>query len=188
MRTVKIIDDTNKSYDSGTGDDIYSGIATFGVVMSDIKAIMGSFIGIILIVVGIGMIIKKSFRTLTLIGTVKSSNCTEIIDSNNIHYNCDFTVEYNVEGKTQTKSFSNTYSYKKYNVNDIITLWYDPDNTSNIDISSDNLHSLGWGILILGVIIIISSIIWAYLANKYKAVAALQGVLTGVNVIGGRGF
>ena len=184
MSKVKIIDDT------GAGDDVYSGVASFGVIMSDIRAIFGTFIGLIIIIVGIGMIIKKSFRTSTLIGNIKSSDCVEVIyaNSNNIEYNCNFTVNYSIGDKIQTKNFIDNYSNKKYNPNDTITLWYDPDNSNNIDIHSDNLHPIGWGLLIIGVIIIVSSILWAYLANKYKFVGALEGVLTGINMIGGRGF
>ena len=33
----------------GSDDQIYSGVATFGVVMSDIKAVVGSIIGLIMI-------------------------------------------------------------------------------------------------------------------------------------------
>ena len=53
---------------------------------------------------------------------------------------------------------------------------------------SDNLHGIGWGLLILGIVIIMFSILWAYLANKYKPVAAAEGIFSGVNMLAGRGF
>ena len=53
---------------------------------------------------------------------------------------------------------------------------------------SDNLHGFGLGLLLMGIIIIIFSILWAYLANKYKPVAAAEGVFSGVNMLAGRGF
>ena len=174
--------------DSGSDDQIYTGAATFGVVMSDIKAVIGSIIGLIMIIGGISLIVKKSFRINTIDGNIKSSNCTEVIVNNNITYSCDISVEYTINGKTQTKSFKDTNSYKKYEVNDTVTLWYDPNNNANIDIMSDNLHTLGWGLLILGIFIIIFSILWAYLANKYKPVAAAEGIFSGVNMLAGRGF
>lgn len=172
----------------GSDDQIYTGVATFGVIMSDIKAVVGSIVGIIMIIIGIFFMFKKSFRTNTLVGTIKTSNCSEIIENNNINYNCDFSVEYNINGKIQSKPFTDTNSYKKYTVNDTITLWYDPNNNTNIGIMSDNLHSLGIGLIILGIIIIIFSILLAYLSNKYKPVAAAEGIFAGVNMIAGRGW
>ena len=172
----------------GSDDQIYSGVATFGVVMSDIKAVVGSIIGLIMIIAGISFIVKKSFRTNTVDGTVKTSNCSEVIENNNITYSCDIGIEFTINGKTQTKSFKDSKSYKKYEVNDTVTLWYDPNNNTNIDIMSDNLHGIGWGLLILGIVIIMFSILWAYLANKYKPVAAAEGIFSGVNMLAGRGF
>ena len=172
----------------GSDDQIYTGVATFGVVMSDIKAVIGSIIGLIMIIAGISFLVKKSFRTSTVDGTVKTSNCAEVIENNNIRYSCNIGVEFSINGKTQIKSFKDTNSYKKYDVNDTVTLWYDPNNNTNIDIMSDNLHGFGLGLLLMGIIIIIFSILWAYLANKYKPVAAAEGVFSGVNMLAGRGF
>ena len=67
-------------------------------------------------------------------------------------------------------------------------MWYDPNNNTNIDIMSDNLHALGGGLLILGIFVIVFAILWAYLANKYKPVAAAEGVFSGVNMLSGRGW
>jgi uncharacterized membrane protein len=174
--------------DAGTDDNIYTGVSTFGVIMADIKAVIFSIIGIILIVAGILMMIKKSHRTSTISGTVKVTDCTEVIDNKNIYYECGIDVEYTINGKTQTKHFIDSNSQKKYAVGDTVTLWYDPNDNSNINIMSDDLHGLGLIFLIVGIVVIIFSILWAYLANKYKPVAAVEGVFTGANIITGRGI
>ena len=172
--------------DSGTGDDIYTGVSTFGVIMSDIKAIIGSIIGLIAIIAGIILIVKKSTRTSTVDGIVIDSICDEVINNSNTHYKCGIDIEYTINNKTTTKNFKDLNSNQFYQLGDTVTLWYDPNDVTNIDILSDNLHVFGWGLLIFGVCIIFFSILWAYLANKYKPVAAAEGVLSGINLISGR--
>lgn len=175
-----------KKIDYGTGDDIYTGVSTFGRVVADVRAVVGTIFGLLLIILGIYLIIKKSHRTKTIQGIITNSDCQEIIKDNSIYFNCNLTVNYIINGVLQTKTFTLSDSSVKYIISNKITLWYDPNNISNIELASDNLHSLGIGILIFGIFIIVFSILWAYLANKYKPVAAAEGIFDGINLISGR--
>jgi len=44
--------------------------------------------------------------------------------------------------------------------------------------------ALGWGLIILGVFILIGTWVWLYFVWNYKGVAAVAGVAEGVNIIG----
>jgi hypothetical protein len=174
--------------DQTMSEDLYSGVSTFGVIMSDIKAVVGIIVAIILISLGIYFVRSKSHRTSTVDAVLSNTNC---VNSNNgstmSNFDCSFDATYTIDGKEFKKHFNTPQSNYKGN-NDTITLYYDPSDNNDISPSSDNLHFIGWFLIVFAVIIAISSILWAFLANKYKPVAAASGVLSGINMITGRGF
>ncbi len=64
----------------------------------------------------------------------------------------------------------------------MVTLYYDPNNISNIDMYSDDVRGIGYFLIILGLILIISSITWAYLANRFEFAAALTAGTTATSM------
>lgn len=166
----------------------YSGLSTFGVIMADIKAIIGIIIGIILLIAGIICIRNKTHRTSTVNGIILNTSCVNSTNKSSVaNYNCSFDAKYTINGKDFTKHFDTTDSDYKNN-NDTIVLYYDPSNIDDISTMSDNLHVIGWFLIILAILIAISSIVWAVLANKFKPVAAISGLESGFDMLTGRGF
>jgi hypothetical protein len=177
--------------DKSTGDQLYTGVSSFGVIMSDIKAVLGTIIGLIMIIVGIYCLTKKDLRTSTTSGTIVSEDidqqCIETINNNSIIYSCYPMFSYTINGTLYSKRIK-IDGNKKYFKGNTLTLYYDPNNIDNIDTVSDDLKMVGWMLIGFGIFIMIGSILWAYLANKYKPIAAVEGIFSGVNMITGRGF
>lgn len=169
--------------DKSVGDQIYSGVATVGVVMSTVKAIFGSIIGIILLIVGIILVTKKSVRTEKVFATIKKIiKCNQINDNKKISYSCTFTASYIINDKEYTNTFTSTGNIEKTE-NETITLYYNPNNLNDISIDSDNLHILGWILIVSSILLISILITWAYIAHKYKPIAALSGTVSGIEMV-----
>ncbi len=174
-----------------TGEEIYSGTATFGRVMAVIGVVIGTIAGLIMVPLGIYLIIHKSKLTSQTTGKVSGTQGTDkcspprIENGDTIIYDCNFDVDFDV-GKNHHSISAHTSSTRQYKGGDGITVYYNPGNPSNASISSDNTHVAGIVTLVLGIIIPLVAWIWWYFARKYKAVAAAGGIAAGVEMLTNR--
>jgi hypothetical protein len=173
------------------GSEVYTGVADFGVIIADLKAIGGIIIGLIFIGIGIYLLVQKITRTATVTGIVlnpanatlctqNSTTTTTNSGSNtNTYYTCNFNVKYTVND-VDYKSLQRTNGSSQYFGGESIDLWYNPDNPNDASTSYDYSHGVGWVLIVIGVVIALSGIIWAWLANKYKIIGAYEGATTGI--------
>lgn len=171
-----------------TGEEIYSGTATFGRVMAVFGVIMGTLAGLILIPLGIYFMVHKTKLTSQTPGKIdtKSPNpCTPQSKNNTVVYDCSFNVNYTINGTQYSKLITVTDSSRQYYGGDNVTIYYDPKNPNDASITQDNTHILGIILLIVGIIIPIIAWVWWYFARKYKAVAAAGGVAAGLDLLSG---
>ena len=180
------------------GSEVYTGVADFGVIIADLKAIGGLIIGLIFIGIGIYLLVQKITRTATVNGIILNStnsggtsrapNCTyntnrSTTDSGTTttsYYDCIFDIRYNVNGTDYTLKGVDSKGSIYYAGGESIKLWYNPDDPNDASISDDYSHTVGWILIVIGAVIAISGIIWAWLANKYKIVGAYEGATTGI--------
>lgn len=170
-----------------TGQEIYSGTATFGRIMAVVGLVFAVIAALIMIPLGIYFIVHKTKLVSTVNGTVNVASCVAKVDHDNddtIDYDCSLTVDYKVGGKSYSINANSTGGYQ-YKDGDGITVYYDPKNPSNANISSDNTHVVGIVLLVIGIIIPIVAFVWWYLTRKYKAVAAAGGVAAGLDLLSG---
>lgn len=189
-----------------TGQEIYNGVSSFGAVMSDIKAIMATIFGLIMIAIGIVMIIHKTRLKGPVQGVIKNIDdnfgnidniCTltganvEDNKADTFNYNCNFKVVYKnpIDGKEYSQNFMNQVDTRnlnqspKYILNASINVWYDPNNPSDFYLFSDDTNAAGWILLVVGIITIIVGWVWSYFANKYKIIGAVEGVSSGIDIV-----
>lgn len=172
----------------GVGSDIYSGSASLGRVTTIIRAVVGTVVSIMLIIVGVVLIRAKGKLTdSTNSGIVTNSpSCTPQVNDNMTEYQCNgVNLSYNVSGKAYTITFNATTSTNYSTKPTGITVYYDPSNPENGSINSDTNHVAGWVALVMGVIILIGVWIAVILASKYKFFAASEGVATGAGLVSG---
>jgi len=185
-----------------TGSKIYSGVSTFGMIMADFKAIIGTIIGIIMIIAGIVFIRRQGVYTQQGTGIVKSTRCDiptpitddqgRLIQPTQYRWNCTITV-YNADDtganpttKTMQKTLTgNNPTLPPTQDGTTIPIYINPKDPKDFSLSSDDTHVLGWILVIIGPILIIGTIAWAYFATKYKIIGAYEGVRTGVDMIRG---
>ena len=162
---------------SQIGQEIYSDAASFGKLRAIISVVIGTLLGLGLIIGGIVLLARKTKRTKNVNGVSTDNKvppCTSVSKDNNITYQCNFSLSYTINGTEYTKQF-NTNESKNYSGKKQMKLYYDPENVNDISITQDNYRTIGGVLLGCGFLIII--IVWVSLwaTNKYKFIAAASG-------------
>ena len=101
---------------------------------------------------------------------------------------CNIDLSYNYNGKNYTV---NNFLYefnKQTNLNSVIDtttpIYINPSNPSDISQNSDNSYKVGGIIfIVLGIIVPLFSYLNWWLTRKYKTLAAVEGVQSGINII-----
>ena len=135
--------------------DLYSDVASFGVLAADIRLIIIIVISVIMIIIGISIVAQKVKRSKIVSGTITNSNCIEEQNTDSSghttkYYNCTITVKCNINGTDVTPNFTIT-SFEKYVKDQKIDLYYDPNDITNINTFQDNYHFWGWLIIIIAI-------------------------------------
>ena len=171
---------------SDFGNEFYSGAATFGRVSAGIGAVFTTVIAVIFVIIGIVLLFHKTVYSKTTQGVIiDTPTCDSNHNNNDVTYNCyNIQIIYTVDGKVypmQTLTSSGSTRY----VRGPVTIYYDPSDPSKISLTLDNYHTAGIVLIVVGLIIAIIAWIWFVITMRYKAVAAVGGVSSGIEMIGG---
>ena len=155
----------------GIADSIYSDTAGFGKLYALWSAIIGTLIGIILIIVSIIAFRHKITLTSKTSGVVNEApNCNKDSDNNE---SCSFKVKLKATGETVNIDTNYVVNYKLGDK--INTIYYNPDDTSKAALEPDNETMLAIILLIMGIFAIIIPWVIVWLTNHFKAFAAVEG-------------
>ena len=159
-----------------TGEKVYSGIAEYGKIRAGIGLVVGGFICIIFLLIGIYMVSRKEIHTLRLNTKIEKASCSLVhVSGKNkqLSYSCDLTVKYTVDGKEYTyEGIKN--SVQQYLPGSSIDVYVDPTNPSDATFDS-GLKWLGWILIAISLFIIILVGGNFYLTTRYKGYAAFTG-------------
>lgn len=192
--------------DNINSQDVYTGTANLGRTATDISAVFTTIFTIPMIIIGLYLIFKKIKRNSTVLGKISSStwspcipiysqSCTSSLNNgittyscnNTTSFSCNFIVDYQLPDglnyKQQSKNF-NTSGGEQYLPGESIILYYDPSDPTNIELSQDNYAIIGWILIIIAVIMLISTWTWVYFTHKSKMAAAYAGAVTGSKMAG----
>ena len=159
------------------GQEIYSGAASFGKLRATIGVIIGTLLGLGLIIGGIILLVHKTKRTKNVNGFPTDNEvpqCTTNSKDNNLTYQCKFSLSYTINGTEHTKQFTTNES-KDYSGQTQIKLYYNPENVSDISVTQDNYGTIGGVLLGSGFFILIIAWVGWWLVNKYKFIAEVSG-------------
>jgi len=165
-----------KQSNNSLGKEIYDDAGKFGNIMAIIGAIVGTLIGIAMIVGGAMLVRSKTVLTAKTTGTiVNDPECTVV--QNTSDTNCiNIEIDYEIDGADYTTILSSSAGamYKK---GEVVTLYYDPEDPEGAQLQSDNFHTAGWITIVFGILILISGWAWYFItrASKFAAVAGGAG-------------
>lgn len=142
--------------------------SNFGIIIKDLKSMLACTIGFFIIIYSFYLLFHKTLRTSNITAVITDVNCSKVIHLSSLTWNCYFKAKYQIGDKTYTNNFRTTGTDTIKNINDTITLYYDPNNVNNIDISVDNPRKFGFIMLAIGIIIPIIGITLSYFSNKDK--------------------
>jgi hypothetical protein len=151
-------------------NDVYSGTASLGKLMSLIGAIISSIIFVALIIGGIYILTKKNNKikvtgVVTLINgdknTICQQNCVLTVDFSYNNINYEKTINYN----------GNTVYY----VGESLDLYINSDG-SDVSLIEETPRYVGFILIGIGLFILIFSWVNYWLSKKFKVYGALQGV------------
>ena len=137
-------------------------MSNFMIIMKDLKSMLACTIGFFIIIYACPFLFHKTLRTNSLTAVITDIRISSITKS------YSFTATYKIGDKTYINNLKSSNNRGEKNINDTITLYYDPNNINNISVSTDNLRSFGFVLLAIGIIIPIIGIILSYFSNKNK--------------------
>jgi len=147
---------------------IYESSANIGLLYNLMSALFSTFICIIIISVGFWIKDTNVKKSETTSGIIDTTVCT--IEKNKT--TCMATVKYTVKNVNYTNQYT---SQGVVNKGQVVDVYYNPLDPN--DFSVDNYtYYIGIGMIIFGIIIVISSWIWFLLSYMYKPIAAISGV------------
>lgn len=176
---------SKESKSKSLGKEIYDDAGEFGKIMSIIGVIIGTLLGVALIIGGTMAVRSKSVLTETVVGKITNDpSCSVVKESDGgDHVDCiDIEIEYEIDGETykivETSSGINTYIK-----DEDVTLYYDPTDPSDARLQSDNVHAIGWVLIVIGIIILIIAWSWYFITRASKFASVVGGAGATVQIL-----
>lgn len=171
----------SSSSTSGLGEEIYSGAASFGKFWALLGAIMGTITFILLTIVGIYILTKKDYRipinvSIKMINGSTTGSCPKSSEDPPT-YACTIRLNDYVYNGITYKNVDASYTGSDlYYVGQNITGYINKDAPSNVSLNKDPPKWLGWILIVIGIVAIVSGWFWYWATTKWKFLAASQGV------------
>ncbi len=167
------------------GQQLYQGAAGFGKFYAIFSAIISTLFGIVLLIAGIWMLMKKKLYTKSVEATVDSDTCTQETHhdrhGDSTTYNCSLRVSYVVDGKSykNTLAVDSSTDYDGYKT---VTIYYNPHNPMDAKVQLIPWKILGWVCVVLGVFLPLGAWFWVWVTRRYKFAAAATGFGEGLHI------
>jgi len=150
-----------------TMQPVYDATASIGIAYSIFSTVMATIICSIGIYVGFWVKNLDASKTAKTIGTVKEADCTKTAKDKS----CVATITYKVNDVEYSVSSTTGIVNKGQNID----IYYDPKNPNNF-VSNSYTNIIGWVIIIVCIILLLSSWGWLIMTLLFKPVAAASGV------------
>lgn len=157
-------------------DEIYSGTATFGKIWAVVSALATTFMVVILVIAGVGIIKHRDHLKSDPNGIVTADSVchTETSSRNEQNTVCSSFVNYTTNDGTKETNKAGTGS-EQHKKGDKVTVYYDPATPDKPELQPAN-KVIGWVLILVAVFLFVIVWGWVYITRKYKMAAAYGGV------------
>ncbi len=160
-----------------TLNNVYDTTATIGRAKSITNVVIGTIIGIVMIVIGIYLITKTQNNLVDSTAIVSTSTCTLVTNNKSTTHNCTLGIKYNVNNQQYSGNIS-TNDSQPHAENSTVDITYDNTNPNLVTARQMRYRTIGFVLCGVSVLIISSAWLNYYLSNTYKGYAAYQGAET----------
>ena len=177
----------------GIGDQLYTGAAEVGKIRTTMSLVVAIIIGVILFGIGISLLLKKNVHTFTVSALIDSANCSQTTRVTNnatyTNYICDMKISYMYNGQRYPAepgffSLNAPMSDRQYVKGNTIDVYINPNEPQNFSLESlQSDRFAGWICIGFAVLIVGMAYLMRWLAQRYKFLAAAEGVGLGANII-----
>lgn len=155
-----------------TMQPVYDASASIGIAYSIFSAVMATIICSIGIFIGFWVKNLNSDKSAKTSGIVKNAECSITKTKKSTSKSCIATIDY----KVNNVDYSGTTTTSDIiNKGQTIDIYYDPKNPNNF-ITNSYTNIIGWIIIVICIIILLSSWGWLIMTLLFKPVAAASGV------------
>lgn len=165
--------------------EIYDSVSEYGKISTVIGAVTSTFIGVIMLGIGIFLLAKKRVLTEHVTGSIVSiqnGKCEYIpskFDPNtnqatSSEWNCTITVSYTVNGVSYSL-VDTRRTPTHHQVGDVLTVYYSKSDPGASSVSSDDYRICGAVLLCAALCTVTIAWVWVWLTQKYKVAAAASG-------------
>jgi len=160
-------------------DNTLDAAASFGRIMAWMKSILGTFIALILIAIGIFMLTRKNKFSMRANGTVTSSKC-DTSDPKNL--TCTITFEFTPD-KGKVVASAPMVVNQSYIKGQNVTVHYEAANPNNFVLNPVPIKWIGGILLVVGLLVLVFVWVWLWVVNKNKTAAVMNGAVEGVGMV-----
>lgn len=166
--------------------DLYDAARSLGVFKAYLGLIITGIIGFILLIISVSLLFRDDSHLVDTRATITRSDCERKNIENNVTYDCDLDVNYNVENDTYTGRIMQT-SNIPLNVNNKIFVTYDKNEPSNVTPKQLRSKTTALILFIIALILVGFSGFNYFMSTRFSLYAAAQGTATTANILT-RGF
>ena len=152
---------------------IYDTTASIGIAYSIYSTIIGTILSILIIILGIWIKNMNSDKTGYANGIVK-----DVTDYDYKATSCISTIYFKVKDTKDTVKTATGIGNKGQNIG----VYYDPSNPNNFT-TNNYSYIIGWIMIIIGSLILLSVWVWFIFTLIFKPVAAVTGVGAVTNAV-----
>ena len=151
-----------------TMQPVYDVTATIGIAYAIFSTVIVTIISVFVIYFGVWIKNMNAEKTEKTVGTIKDTTCSKTKNDKS----CVATISY-IANKIEYSVSTTTGIVNKGQTVDI---YYEPKNPNNFSLSNNTTNAIGWIIIIVASIILLSSWGWLLMTIFFKPVAAATGV------------
>lgn len=155
--------------------NIYDNLASFGRARAWVIAIIGTVLGVFMLISGVKKYNEKTIYTGETTGTIAQSKCVEHKINKETLYRCHDIVNYTVNGQQYQVNIITDDNKPKLQ-GETMTIAYDPTNPQNAQQKGVSNKQVGGFTVVASLFIIGMAWLFVLLSRRYKIVAGAEGV------------
>lgn len=167
-------------------ESMYEGAAELGKFQASISLILAIIVFVVMIISGIYLYFSDQSNLVDTKAIIKDIKCEERKETHGtkqiILYDCNITLEYDLNGKPMIAQLRTLDNVKRYN-NETLDITYDLNNHSNVSLQIMRNSTMAIILSSIALVILGGAYLSFYMTNRFKLFASSQGASTALSIV-----